>query len=433
MEIAVLFFGLLLSFLVIGVPVAFSIAGTSIIALIIRIGLPNLSFELIAQMLVYGINNFPILAVPLFLLAGSVMNSSGITKRIFHFAQYAVGSTKGGLAHVNIIASVIFSGMSGAAAADVAGLAPIELKAMEDAGYDKDFSCAVTASSSTIGPIIPPSVPMILYGVLASVSVSKLFVGGIIPGLLLALGLMVLSSIVANTRGLPSGEKFNLKNTLIAFKSAFFALLTPVLIIGGIWSGIFTATEAAAIAVVYSVLLSLLVYREAAPKELFQNLKNSAVTASAIMFILAAAAVYNAALTRTQMPQLVVATISSLSENPLVIIVILNIVLFISGCFMSTAATITLFTPLFIPLLDRFSIDPLHFGVVMVFNLMLGQMTPPFGIVLFVLSRVSGLDVGRIVRACIPFYIPMLFVLIMLIFFPPLITYLPNLMFGGNW
>jgi tripartite ATP-independent transporter DctM subunit len=432
MEILLIFTGLLLSFLILGVPVAFAIAATSIVALIIKLGLPNLSFGMIAQMLVYGINNFPILAVPLFLLAGNIMNSGGISRRIFGFAQRLVGGARGGLAHVNVIASVIFSGMSGAAAADVAGLGPIELKAMQDAGYDDDFSCAVTGASSTIGPIIPPSVPMVLYGVLASVSVSKLFIGGIIPGLLLAVVIMVLSGILSAMRNYPRGERFNLPKLMHSLRSALFALLTPLLIIGGIWTGVFTPTEAAAVAVVYSILLSLVAYREMSLKKLFENFKHSAVTAAAIMFILAAAMIYNAALARTQIPEMVIRAVSSVSDNPFTVLLILQLVLFIAGCFMSTAETISLFTPLFVPMLETFGIDPLHFGVVMVLNLMLGQLTPPFGIVLFVLARISNLDMGRLVRACVPFYIPILLVLIALILFPPLITYLPNLVFGAG-
>lgn len=429
MEIILVFTVLLLSFLILGVPVAFSIIATSIMALSIRLGLPNLSFAMIAQMLVYGINNFPILAVPLFLLTGNIMNSSGISLRIFDFAQRIVGSARGGLAHVNIIASVIFSGMSGAAAADVAGLGPIELKAMRDAGFDDDFSCAVTGASSTIGPIIPPSVPMVMYGILASVSVSKLFIGGIVPGLLLAVTLMVLCAIISSVRNYPRGEKFNFGKLLVSGQKAILALLTPVLIIGGIWTGVFTPTEAAAVAVMYSILLGM-IYGELTWKAFTRNLKESAVTSSAIMFVLAAAAIYNAALSRTQMPDMVIAAISVISENPFVIVMVLQLLIFIAGCFMSTAATISLFTPLLIPLLDKFGIDPLHFGVVMVLNLMLGQLTPPFGIVLFVLTKISGVDMGRLVRASFPFYIPILVVLILLILYPPLVTFLPNMVLG---
>jgi tripartite ATP-independent transporter DctM subunit len=429
MEIILIFCGLLLSFLILGVPVAFSVAVTSIMALTIKMGFSNLSFGLIAQMLVYGINNFPLLAVPLFLLAGSIMNSSGISKRIFDFAGDLVGHIRGGLAHVNIIASVIFSGMSGTAAADVAGLGPIELKAMTEAGYDKDFSCAVTGASSTIGPIIPPSVPMVVYGVLANVSVSKLFIGGIVPGLLMAAVMMVLSAVISTLRGYPKGDKFHFRKFLGSSRRAFLALMTPVIIIGGIWTGVFTPTEAAAVAVIYSIVLGIFVYREITLKDLFTNLKSSAVTASAVMFILASATIYNSALTRTQVPEMVTEAIFSLSQDPFSVLIVLNLVLFVAGCFMSTTETITLFTPLFIPMLNRFGIDPIHFGVAMVLNLMLGQLTPPFGIVLFILAKISGLDMWKLVKACLPFYLPILFVLILVILFPPLVTFLPSIVF----
>ena len=430
MEILVVFFALLIGFLLLGIPVGFSIGATSIVALVIKWGLPNLSFGLIAQMLVYGINNFPILAVPLFLLAGALMNQGGISRRIFDFANSLVGHIRGGLAHVNILASFIFSGMSGAAAADVAGLGQIEIKAMEEAGYDKDFSCAVTGASATIGPVVPPSIPLVLYGVLANTSVSKLFIGGLVPGILMVISLMALSAIISEKRNYPKGERFRMDHLLRSFKEAFLPLLTPVIIIGGIWTGVFTPTEAAAVAAFYAAFLGIVVYREVKIKDILDNFKHVAVTSSAILFILACAMIYNSALTRTQVPELITNTLFSVSQNPIIILILLNLVLFIAGCFMSTAATITLFTPLFAPLLPKFGIDPLHFGVVMVLNLMLGQLTPPFGIVLYVLVRIGGIEFDRLVKACVPFYIPIAIVLILIIAFPFLVTFLPTLVFS---
>lgn len=432
MGILLIFFGLLIAFVIIGVPVGYSLGIVSVIAIIIRWGTSGLSFEVLAQMLVFGINDFIILAIPLFLLAGALMNESGISNRIFDFAKNLIGHIRGGLGHVNILASFIFSGMSGSAAADVASLGQIEIKAMLDAGYDKDFSCAITGASSTIGPIVPPSVPLVLYGVLAGASVTRLFMGGILPGVLMAIILMIYCSIVAKKRNYPKGDKFNLKKLYISFKKALFALFTPVIIIGGIWIGFFTPTEAAAVAALYSVILGIFIYKELSYKKIINLLKNVTLNSVAILFILACAQIYSAALTRTQIPELIINLLSSIGigKSPLLILLLLNIVLLIFGCFMSTGATISLLTPLIAPLLPKFGIDPIHFGLIMVLNLMIGQMTPPFGIVLYVLTRVGEIDFDRLVKAFIPFYIPLFVVLLMIIFFPFFVTYLPNLIYG---
>lgn len=432
MEILVIFLGLLIGLLLLGIPVGYSIGVVSIIAMVIKWGLPSLSFGLIAQMLVYGLNSFTILAIPLFILTGALMNTGGISRRIFDFAGSLVGHIRGGLAHVNVLASFIFSGMSGAAAADVAGLGQIEIKAMEDAGYDKDFSCAVTGASATIGPIVPPSIPLVLYGVLACTSVTRLFIGGLIPGILMAITLMIHCSIIAKKRKYPKGDRFSLNHLIKSFKRAFLPLLTPVIIIGGIWTGIFTPTEAAGVAALYAAVLGIFIYKEIKLKNLIFVFRNVAMTSVAILFILACAKIYNMALTRTQVPELVTNFLFSITENRLVMLLLLNLVLFIFGCFMSTAATLTLLVPLFAPLLPKFGIDLTHFGVVMVLNLMIGQLTPPFGIVLYVLMKVGNISFDKLVKACMPFYIPIFIVLVMIILFPSLVTFLPNLFFASR-
>jgi len=418
-----------MALLLLGIPVGYCIGMTSIVALVIKWGYPMLSFGLIAQMLVYGINNFPILAVPLFLLAGSIMNIGGVSNRIFDFAGSIVGHIRGGLAHVNVLASLIFSGMSGAAAADAAGLGQIEIKAMVDAGYDRDFSCAVTAASATIGPVVPPSVPLVLYGVLATTSVSRLFIGGLIPGILMAISLMVLCSFIAKKRNYPKGASFSIDRFLYTLKKAFFPILTPVIIIGGIWSGLFTPTEAAAVAALYALVLGF-VFREMKFVQLVETFKSVSINGSAILIILACAMIYNSALTRTQVPEIVTNLLFSISKDPLIILLLLNITILIAGMFMSTAETISLFTPLIAPLLPKFGIDPIHFGIIMVLNLMIGQLTPPFGIVLYVIVRVGEVDFDKLVKACIPFYFPIFIVLLLIIFFPKLVTFLPDLVFN---
>jgi len=428
MEIVMIFFVFLLGLLMLGVPVGYSIATTSIIAFVIKWGLPNLSFGLITQMLVYGINSFTLLAVPLFLLTGMLMNASGVSKRLFDFANALVGHIRGGLAHVNILASFIFSGMSGAAAADAAGLGQIEIKAMEDRGYDKDFSCAVTGASATIGPVVPPSIPLVLYGVLANTSVGKLFIGGIIPGILMVVALMIYCAVIAKKRNYPKGERFSIYPLIRSFIKALPALFTPIIIIGGIWSGIFTPTEAAGVAALYTALIGIFVYRELRLKNLLPILRNAATTSAAILFILACAMIYNNALVRTQVPQVLMDFLFSISKSPFIILVLLTFTLLLFGCFMSTAETITILTPLFAPLLRNVGIDTLHFGLVTVLALMIGQLTPPFGIVLYVLVRVGNISFDRLVKACIPFYIPLFAVLVLIILFPSLVTFLPNLL-----
>ena len=431
MEILLVFFLLLVALLFVGVPAGYAIAVTSIVALVIKWGYGMLSFGLIAQMMVYGINNFPILAVPLFLLTGAIMNVGGISDRIFAFANALVGHIRGGLAHVNIIASFIFSGMSGAAAADVAGLGQIEIRAMEKAGYDKDFSCAVTGASATIGPVVPPSIPLILYGVIANASVTKLFIGGLLPGFMMVVTLMIFCGVLAKRRGYPKGDVFRMTVLGETFKRAFFPLMTPVIIIGGIWSGIFTPTEAAAVAAVYSIILAMFVYKEMKVRDLVAIFRDVSINSAAILFILSCAMIYNGALTRTQAPQFVTEFLFSVSDNSLVVLILLNVVLFIAGMFMSTAETILLLTPLIAPLLPKFGIDLVHFGILMVLNLMIGQLTPPFGIVLYVLARVGDIEFDRLVKALIPFYLPIFAVLLLVLFYPPLVTYLPSLVIGN--
>ncbi|MCG8548646.1 MAG: TRAP transporter large permease [Alphaproteobacteria bacterium] len=425
MEILIIFFALLIALLVLGMPVAYAIGITSVVALTIKWGYGALSFGLIAQMLVYGVNNFPILAVPLFLLAGAIMNASGITDRIFSFALAVVGHIRGGLAQVNVLASFIFSGMSGAAAADVAGLGQVEVRAMVKAGYPRAFACAVTGASATIGPIVPPSVPLVLYAIIANTSVTKLFIAGIVPGVLMALALMAFCAVIAKRRGFPTGDSFSLIVLNRSFRRAFLPLLTPVIIIGGIWSGIFTPTEAAAVACIYATVLAF-AYRTMSRGALLQILRETALNSAAILMILAAAMIYNSALTRTQVPQQVTEVLFAFSNDPLVVLILLNLVLFVAGMFMSTAETILLLTPLIAPLLPKFGIDTVHFGIIMVLNLMIGQLTPPFGIVLYILQRVGDIAYDQLVRALLPFYGPIGIVLILTILYAPIATWLPS-------
>jgi tripartite ATP-independent transporter DctM subunit len=421
MSFVLVFFLLLLS----GVPVAFSMVGTAFVSAIIMWGYEGIPFDILTQRVLAGMNSFTILAIPLFLMAGKLMNAGTITTRIFNFAQSLVGHWPGGLGYVNVLASVIFSGMSGSAAADAAGLGAIEIKAMTEQGYDTEFSVAVTGVSSLLSPIIPPSVGMVMYGVLSGTSVSALFLGGIVPGLLMAAAMSIMVCWYSIKRKYPRGPRTSFLGFIENFRKAFFPLLTPIIIVGGIWGGIFTPTEAAGVAVFYSFVLIMLVYRALRWRELWRVMRESLVDCATIVLIIGCVSLYGYVLTRTRLPMLLAAGITSITTDPFLIIVLLNLFLIVIGCFMSTMEAIILFTPIFVPLLQQAHIDLVMFGVVMCVNLMIGQLTPPFGMVLFILTRVSKLPMNRVVAACFPFILPVLVVLILCLVFPAIVTFIP--------
>ncbi|MBA7498431.1 Sialic acid TRAP transporter large permease protein SiaM [subsurface metagenome] len=424
-----LFIGILLFLFLIGMPVAFGMGIGAVILMIISQGSLDINFGIVAQRLLYGANSFILLSIPLFLLAGNLMNTGGITQRIFKFANVMVGHLRGGLGHVNIVASIIFAGMTGTAVSDAAGLGTVEIKAMTDAGYDKEFSCAITGASSTIGPIIPPSVPLVIYGILASVSIGRLLVAGIIPGLLIGGALMIMVSVYAVKRNYPQEKRASYKEFFIAFKEALLPCMTPVIIVGGIVSGIFTPTEAAGVACLYAFILGFVIYREISWLDLWKIIQKTARDTAIITFIISCASLYGWVLIRSRIPIILMEQITSLSTNPLIILLMLNCALLVVGCFMETIAALNILVPVLTPLILTVGIDPLHFGLIMVFNLMIGLITPPFGMVLFVLNKVSGVPVEKIVKATLPFLIPLLAVLLSMTFFPGLVTYLPNFMF----
>ena len=410
-----------------GVPVTFAMGATALISGAMLWGIEGIPIDILTQRAVSGVNNFTTLAIPLFLLSGKLMNAGSITDRIFKFAQSAVGSVPGGLGHVNILSSVIFAGMSGTAAADAAGLGSMEIKAMTDAGFDKDFSVAVTGASSLVGPIIPPSVPMVMYGVLTNTSVGSLFIGGIMPGLMMSAGMAVLVVWYSLKRNYPRGDKFSFKALAKSFIAAFFPLLTPAIIIGGIWTGVFTSTEAAGVAVLYAVILIVGVYRSMTLYEVWVLIRQTVVDCASILFIIACTSVYGYVLIRTQIPMLLAEMVFSITTSPMAIIFLLIAFLLVIGCFMSTMEAIILFVPIFIPLLQQARIDMLVFGVILCLTLMIGQLTPPFGTVLFVLTKISGIPMDRVVRVSIPFTVPVLVTTILCAIFPAIVTFLPAL------
>ena len=416
----------LFSMLIIGVPVGIALAGSSMVWVLMSGSVPD--FVVIHRM-VNGVDSFPLLAIPFFILAGNLMNSAGITNRIFAFATACIGWLRGGLGHVNIIASVLFAGMSGAAVADAGGLGTIEIKAMRDAGYDDDFAVAVTAASSTIGPIIPPSLPMVVYGVMASASVGQLFTAGFIPGILMAIALMLMVAWYAKRRNYPRDKRFSIRLLGTTFKRAFLSLMTPIIIVGGILTGAFTPTEAAISASVYALILGVFVYRTLTPKRLFHVSMDTIETSAIILFIVAAASIFAWILTSNRVTEQFADILMGMTQNPLLILLMLNVVLFIVGCFMETVAAITILVPVLLPIAEGVGVDPVHFGVIMVLNLMIGLLTPPVGMVLYVLSRVAGISFERCSAATLPFLFPLLVVLALITFVPTFSMWLPTLIY----
>lgn len=430
MSILLIFIGLLILFFASGVPVAFAIGLTSVVVLIVTGGIAEFPFGLLALRMMHGVNSFSILAVPLFMLAANIMNSCGVTDRIFRFADCFVGHLRGGLGHVNVVASMVFAGMSGTAVADAAGLGALEIKTMKNAGYDLSFATGITGVSSIIGPIIPPSVAMIIYGWLSDVSIGALFIGALIPGVLMGLALMIQIYFYAirHTGKIPAP---NPRSTVREFyqgtKDGFLALLTPVIIVGGIWTGVFTPTESGAMASLYAVILGMFIYKTLNAKTLLNVIRETTEFTGTILLIISFAMVYGWLLIRLQIPVKLATIIVNLTSNPTLILFILLVFLTIVGCFMSVLSAVTVFTPIMVPMIKQLGIDPIFFGVFMTITLSAGVLTPPFGNVIYVLVRISGLPFEKVVKSFLPFFAAIYLVIILLIIFPGLITYLPYL------
>ncbi len=428
MIIAVFLIGLVLLFLL-GFGAPYAIGLVSILVLILTRGIGNLPFDTIATKLAFSANNFTLLAIPFFLLAGKLMNTGSITTRIFKFCNTVIGWVPGGLGHANVLASIVFAGMSGSAVADAAGLGTIEIKAMENEGFDTDFSAAITAASSTIGPIIPPSIPLIVFGVSAGgVSIAKLLIGGVVPGILVGICLSVMVYIFAVRRKYPR-NKFPTGRVLWEdFRHAFFPLLTPIILIGGILSGVFTPTEGAAVASLYAFILTMFVYREISWKDFALILRDTAKESASIMFIVCTSALYGYLLTRTQLPTKFMNMIFTVTQNKTVILLLLNVFFLVIGCFMETNAALIILVPILAPMAGALNIDLLHLGVMIVLNLMIGLLTPPVGMCLYATAKVANISLDRMIKAMLPFYIPLIIALILVTFVPVTVTWLPNLL-----
>jgi tripartite ATP-independent transporter DctM subunit len=389
----------------------------------------QLPFPAITRMAMGVGDSFPLMAVPFFILAGAIMNTGGITTRIFEFADKLCGHITGGLGHANILASIIFSGMSGTAIADTGGLGAIELKAMKDAGYDDDFSLAITGASSIIGPIIPPSVPAVVFGVIGEVSIGRLFIGGVIPGLIMGLAMAIFVYFQSKRRGYPKKKRATIRELAASTRKSFFALLTPVVIIGGILAGVITPTEAAILAVVYSLILSV-AYGDFKRKHLISVLRETVNGTVSVMLIVSCASLFGYILASEQIPQKMTTFFMATLPNKYAALLVINILLLVAGTFMETISAITILTPVLIPVAAGFGVDPVHFGIIMILNLMIGLMTPPVGMVLYVLSGVSKVPFEQIVKAIWPYIIVLTIVLLILTYVPQIVLFLPNVVFG---
>lgn len=418
-------FVILFALLIVGAPVAVAL-GVSSLIFIMFTGMPNV---VVLHNMVNGINSFPLIAVPFFILAGHLMNSAGITTRIFDFARATVGWMHGGLGHVNVGASIIFAGMSGAAVADAGGLGNIEIKAMKEAGYDTDFSVGITAASSTIGPIIPPSLPLVVYGVVGDTSIGQLFAAGLVPGFIMAFALMIMVGVFAWKRNYPRDDRFQFSVFRRTLVRTILPLFTPVIIVGGILSGMFTPTEAAIAAVVYSLFLGVVVYRTLNWRGIIRVSQDTIETTASIMMIVAASAIFAWILTANQVAEIFASNLLGFTENKVVILLIITSLVLVIGCFMETLAAITILVPVLLPVAVTIGIDPVHFGIILILNLMIGLLTPPVGLVLYVLSKVSGVPFERCVMATLPFLIPLVAVLMLLTFVPQVTMWLPTLLY----
>ncbi len=418
--VLIILFIFLLAF---GCPIFFCMGISSLIFLIFQ---GNAMIN-IPQQIFSGLDSFPLLAIPLFLLAGKVMNLGGITDRIFRLASTIVGHFRGGLGHVNVLASLIFSGMSGSAIADAGGLGLMEIKAMRERKYPDSFSGGITAASCIIGPLVPPSIPMVVYGVMASTSVGALFLAGFIPGILLALALMAMVALISQRRGYPKEKKAKFSEFLIAFRDAFFGLMVPFIIIGGILGGVFTPTEAAGVASFYAIIIGVFVYRELDLQGIMTAFRETAISASVICIIMALANLFSWVLLREQIPQKVTQALCSISTNPIVILLIIDALIIFMGCFLEGMSIIVITVPVLLPLINELGIDLVHFGVLIVLLTTFGLVTPPMGIALFTISDVAKIPYVEMVKGTFLFMLPIIVVILLLTFFPNLLLFIPKL------
>ncbi len=410
-------------FLLIGVPIAFVLGLTPLVAIMTQGETPLI---LAAQQIFTGIDSPILMAVPFFILAGNIMSASGMTGRLLTFCNILVGWLRGGLAYINVVISMIFAGITGAAVADTSAVGSILIPAMKKEGYDVDFAAAVTATSSTIGPVIPPSIPFIIYGVLAEVSIASLFLAGFVPGILLGLFQMGVVGYYSQKRQYPKGSPPSFKESLRGIVDAALVLMLPIIILGGILTGIFTPTESACIASFYALFISFFVYRDIRVRDLPRILINTGATSSLVMLVISMASIFSWLLAAEEVPQVVTASILQATTNKYLILLFLNVILLIVGTFMETSASLIILTPVLLPLMIQIGVDPLHFGVILVLNLVIGLTTPPVGVCLFIACSIGQTNLERLSRAIFPFLLASIAVLLICTYWEGLIMLIPK-------
>lgn len=419
-----------IALILIGVPIAFAMGLATLASIIAHGGLP---FSLLAQRALVGADSYALLAIPFFILAGNLMNYGGITERIISFANSAVGRFRGGLAQTTVLATMIFSGISGSAVADASALGKVLIPAMKKQGYGGPFAAALMASASVCGPIIPPSIPMVIYALSVGkgVSIAALFLGGVVPGFMLGGSLMLMAYIISVRRNFPVFEKVPWSEIPKRFVPALPAILTPVIILVGVTAGIVTVTESAAVAVLYALFVGLVIYRGLKLRDIFPLLVQTALDSALVMFIIAMASGFGYLLAISGLPRELAAWISSISTNPIVILMAINVLLLVVGCFMEAIAAMLILVPVLVPVVQAVGIDLTHFGLVMVFNLMLGLLTPPVGILLYICANFADVKLEDEIKEVMPFLYMGLFVLVLITIFPELVLWLPRFVLGS--
>ncbi|MGD9155669.1 MAG: TRAP transporter large permease [Bacillota bacterium] len=419
-----LMFVVFIILLIIGVPLGFSLVLASVVYIMGGGGIPLPS---IPQRMISGIDSFSFMAIPFFFLAGEIMNHGGLTTRIVKFCNGLVGWVRGGLAYATVVVNMILAGISGSALADAAATGSILIPAMEKAGYEKRFAAALSASAGTIGPVIPPSIPFVLYASISSVSVGKLFLAGAVPGIVMGVFMMIVIYWIARKRNYPREKRQTGREMLNGFKDALLALLMPLIILGTILFGITTPTEGAVIAVVYALIVSMVVYKEINLKSLIDITYNIAISSAVIMFIVSAANQFGWILSREQVPIKLQMAAGAFTSNPMILLLLINLLLIFMGCFMEGNSIIIILTPVLLPMLQKYGINLLHFGVLFTLNMMVGLLTPPVGMNLFVVSKVSGVSLSEIVRELLPFLLGLVVLLIIVTYVPQFSLWLPSL------
>ncbi len=421
---AVIFITLII-LLICGVPIAVALGVASITNMLVDGGIPMLA---VGQRIIAANDSFPLLAVPFFMFAGTVMTKGGISGRLVNFAQTIVGSIRGGLAMVATVASMFFAAISGSSAATTAAVGSSLIPSMKEKGYADDFSAATIAAAGTTGIVIPPSTTMVVYGVVTGTSIGKLFMGGFIPGLLMGLAMMLVIYYQATKRGYKGEKRAKGSEIFVAFKDAVWGILMPLIILGGIYGGVFTPTESAAVACAYGLIVGLFVYKEIKLKDIMDLVKSSVYQTAIVMFILATANLFGWLLVANSIPQKLAASMLALTNNSIIIMMIINILLLFVGTFLNATAAVSILAPILYPVVTKVGIDPVAFGVIMTVNLAIGCITPPVGVDLFVAQSITGIDLMKIAKAVIPLLAALIAVLIIITVFPQLITILPGML-----